>query len=1033
MALLLSLVVNAQNVTVGGGSTNLDAPIAMNSRYNFTQFIYLSSEINKTGVIKNLTFQIKTPSGVDATKFNKWTIKLGHTSRNDFEYSNHEFKKITGLTEVCNEKQIAFDATTGKVKISFTTPFSYNGTDNLVVEVLENVAGSGKYSNYDGFIGGATGSATRTIRKTAYSTIDPSTITGVNGYYTDKKVPQVIIGFQPEYSTKTVDPAKSEVSINKAAVTGNGTDKAIITVQLKDAIGTNLTKSGGDLTFNSSDVTNITDNANGTYTAEFASSTVGNQEIIATVTKPTESGVVLVDTVVITVLPTNNTNVGSENCSNGTITDVPFYYGSAWSSDNDYKSWSQLLYLNSELTAATIKEIGFYVCTTNSMSVATNQKIYMKEITDATITTSNSAPTTSELTNDYTLVYDGDIQWQSGTNQLTAIRLSTPFAFSGTKNLLVYFSNEKGSPLVTGYTDSPRFVKSNTSTNRSVYEKYKTIKGAGTIGKTFPKTYFKFAVSGIANTFNQTVDTDWNNTSNWSLGAIPTATDDVIIAKDALVNANAKVKNVTVNNNTKLTVKETNSFTVEENITNNGEVIVNSTATNNGSLIVKGTNAVANVTYQRYLSFNADNTKGWHLIAPPVSGQSINALKDEFPIKGVKYAIAPYINNVTTTNRWGYYTTSTISGAGNFIKGKGYSVKKKGTDGVVNFKGSLNADVPIAITDGGDNPNGSRWNLIGNPYTAAINANNNADATNNFLKVNIDANKLDPARAGLYIWDGVAYVEKTKDDPAFYIAPGQGFFVHAPDNGGTSSVNFTKAMQTHQMGNVFHKGSGTTYPEIILATNNKKTKIRYIAGKTKGLDVGSDVGTFTGAGSSFSVFTHLLENNEGVNFAVQALPNTEYEEMVVPVGFETTETAKDITVSFELNNIPSELNVYIEDRKNNTFTRIEANNLNYQTTISSSENGVGRFYIHTTSKPLSVKEHITNNTVVYTVENKLHIAGLNGKTTVSVYNTLGKKITIVNYTANGLKTISLPKLAAGIYIVAISNNKQNTTKKIILK
>ena len=44
------------------------------------------------------------------------------------------------------------------------------------------------------------------------SIIDPASFTIVDN--TDKKVPQVIIGFQPEYSAKTVDPAKSEVSIN---------------------------------------------------------------------------------------------------------------------------------------------------------------------------------------------------------------------------------------------------------------------------------------------------------------------------------------------------------------------------------------------------------------------------------------------------------------------------------------------------------------------------------------------------------------------------------------------------------------------------------------------------------------------------------------------------------------------------------------------------------------------------------------------------------------------------------------------------
>lgn len=1014
MALLLGFAINAQNVTVGGSTGSTDKPTGTWYNYHHSQFIYLGSEINKSGNITKLAFTLtSTISSANFDKIKEWEIRLGTTSNTEYtgSASSHSFLSSTALFDG-NATLLADNKT---IEVTLNNTFAYNSSDNLVIDIIEKSSGY-KSVNFVAFNTDSWSDDKRCVYKTSDSSVptSPSSI--------QSSVPQVIIGFQPEYSATPVDAEKSEVSINKAAVTGNGTDKASITVQLKDASGINLTKSGGVLTFNSSDVINITDNADGTYTAEFASSTVGNQTITATVTKPSESGVVLGDTVAITVLPNTNINVGSGTCGNGTTKDVPFYYGDSY--DDDYKSWSKLLYLNSELTAATITEIGFYTCTTSTINNATKQKIYMKEVINATIS-NNTAPTATELANDYTLVYDGDIQWQSGANQLNRITLSTPFTFSGTKNLLLYFSNEHGTNLVNSFSGGPLFVRDNTSSNRSVYQKYKTTKGTGTIGTTFPKTYFKFAVSGIANTFNQTVNTDWNNTSNWSLGAVPTATDNTTIVKDVVVNAVTEVKNITVNSGVALVVNEAGALTVKENITNNGNVTINSNATTSGSLIVEGTASTGNVTYKRYLMANASLTEGWHLTAAPVSGQNINDVKASFVTNENKYAIATYKNN-TTANRWSYYTTGNIATAGNFVDAKGYSLKVK-TNGTLNFTGTLVNDTSISITDGGDEPAGNRWNLIGNPYASAINGGNMANASNNFLKTNIA--KLDPTRAGLYLWNGTAYVEKSIDDAAFYIAPGQAFFVHAPDNGGTS-IDFTKAMQTHQTAAAFYRNSGTTYPEIKITANNKQAKVRYIEGKTKGLDVGSDIGTFTAENNNFSIFTNLLENGQGEKFAIQALPNANYNEMTIPLGFTINEASKEVALAINLSNIPSGLNVYIEDTKTTNYTLVKDGD-SYNTTLNADENGIGRFYIHTTAQALSTESVIASKVSVYAKNKQLNISGIEGATTIKVFNVLGKLIHTTSYVASGEKNISMPAIAQGMYVVSIKNKDKETSRKVI--
>ena len=445
---------------------------------------------------------------------------------------------------------------------------------------------------------------------------------------------------------------------------------------------------------------------------------------------------------------------------------------------------------------------------------------------------------------------------------------------------------------------------------------------------------------------------DWGTATNWSGNTLPSATDEVVIpstgTQPTIANGtNALAKDITIDSGATLTIATGGSLTMDGNLTQNGTFNINSDATTNGSLIVKGTSG-GNVTYKRYLTTSGVNAEGWHLIGAPVSGQSINSFSGSFITSVTKKAISPYVNNVVSASRWNYYTTdgtNPIASAGNFVKAKGYSTKI-GTAGTLDFTGTLSTEnETIVITDGGDNPAGNRWNLISNPYTAALKGGSSTDETNSFLRVNIDASTLDASRAGLTVWNGTAYIEKSVDDD-FFIAPGQAFFVHAPDGGGTSA-SFTEAMQTHQTGNIFLKNSAS-YPEAILqitdGTKNSSTKIRYIQNRTTGLDVGSDIGTFTGVSNNFKVFTHLLSNSYGVDFAIQALPNTNYDNMVVPVGI-NAEAGKEITFSMATSNFSSELKIYLEDRLTNTFTRLDENNSTYKVTLKEAINGVGRFYM----------------------------------------------------------------------------------------
>ncbi|WP_298882161.1 Ig-like domain-containing protein [uncultured Polaribacter sp.] len=523
----------------------------------------------------------------------------------------------------------------------------------------------------------------------------------------------------------------------------------------------------------------------------------------------------------------------------------------------------------------------------------------------------------------------------------------------------------------------------------------------------------------------------WSDPTRWSLNRIPISTDNVVTSNSPDLDISSVIIN-NLNISGSLNIETGNSLTVNGNLTQTGILTINSDATTTGSLIVKGT-ATGNVTYKR----NLTNTN-WHLIGAPVSGQSINAFSASLLTNGSNQkSVAIYDNTTVSASRWSYYTTSSITSAGNFIDAKGYSVKRDGA-GTLDFTGTLNTtDLSFPITDGGDSPNGNRWNLIANPYIAALNGSNAADATNNFLKVNIDAGNLDPSRAGLYLWNGSAYEEKSVDDAAFYIAPSQGFFVHAPDAGGTSA-SFTEAMQTHQTGNIFLKSS-TSYPEIILkitdGTNNSLTKLRYIKNKTTGLDVGSDIGTFTGTSTNLKVFTHLVNDSQGIDFAIQALPNNNFENMVVPVGV-FAESGKEITFSLEASNFSKGLKVYLEDKLTNTFKQLDEVNSTYNITLSNTENGIGRFYIHTRSSALSIDSNLLfENVSIYKTDNTtLRIAGLQSENaSIKLFNILGKQVFNKSFSSKGVSEITLPKLVKGVYIIQLQSETGKLNKKIILE
>ena len=488
-------------------------------------------------------------------------------------------------------------------------------------------------------------------------------------------------------------------------------------------------------------------------------------------------------------------------------------------------------------------------------------------------------------------------------------------------------------------------------------------------------------------TWSGATNNDWNTTSNWSNG-IPVATSDLLIPA-SLTNYPTASGTVTVNS-----------------------VIMNSGA----SLIAQSTFAGA-ITYNRTLA-----TTNWYLVTSPVVGETYDDsyVTANSIASGTQNTNSRGIALYTTSNdSWDYMQAGETA---TFSAGTGYSVKRS-SSGTVSFTGTLNVDnagVDVVLSS-----TGNRFNLLGNPYTSHI-----ASAT--FLANEGAVSETQT----LWVWDqssgSGAYEVKTLAD-AMVIAPAQGFFVKADAAGGT--FNFAESNQASS-GGTFQRT--VTRPEIYLTisdqTDAREAKVYYIENMTTGFDVGYEGELFNGVSNPLAIYTHLVADSEGKDYQVQSLPPNNYENMIIPVGI-NAEAGTSISIDAATNNFPSGINIYLEDKQDNSFTLLEAD-ANFSFTPENSLSGIGRFYLHTTSGVLSADDFDTNNNIsIYTSSNdNLRIAGVqNGTATVQLYNILGKEVLKTSFEGNGVNNINLNTIPMGIYIVKIATKNGTLNRKIIIQ
>lgn len=513
----------------------------------------------------------------------------------------------------------------------------------------------------------------------------------------------------------------------------------------------------------------------------------------------------------------------------------------------------------------------------------------------------------------------------------------------------------------------------------------------------------------LANTWTGATNTDWDTATNWSMGAVPTGTSKVAIndvVNDPVASGPISVNEMTINSGAQLTVNGA--------VTNNSTIVVNS----GGSFIAK-TSVSGNVTYNRTIG-----STNWHFISSPVNDQDVDAFVGTEGLAagtGNNRGLSSYNNS---TPGWTYYQAG-AAGTGNFPQGEGRALKLAAS-GDIAFTGTMPvSNVSVSITS---NVNG--FNLIGNPYPSFIPVNTSADAINNILSINTSS----LVQETLWFWNQgtSSYDQINQASASRFVAPAQGFFVQS---NGNNTFKFTEAMQSHQTDN-FQRNTNTR-PKILLSltngTNTKVTDIFYIEGTTTGWDNGYDSTIFGGANHPFAIYTHLVSEGNGEKLGIQSLPPDNYESMVIPLGVNAT-SGTSITISAASVNLPVDLNVYLEDRTNGVYTLLDDTS-EFTTTLSEDLDGIGRFFLHTSSSALSVgDEELTSVSMYTSSKDNLRIVGIeSGQARVKIYNILGNQVLNTSFTGNRVNDIRLSNFKTGVYIVQLKTRKGSKSKKLVIQ
>lgn len=469
----------------------------------------------------------------------------------------------------------------------------------------------------------------------------------------------------------------------------------------------------------------------------------------------------------------------------------------------------------------------------------------------------------------------------------------------------------------------------------------------------------------------------------------------------------------------------------------NLDVDINGTVTNSGCLTVNG-NTIIDGAYTGSLlnygtiigggiyTYNRDSGgsglpmeyAGWHFISTPVTGMSCHDIYD--------YWINDWTENANTWYHYSPSSTPCVAGPDNpFEPVKGYSIKRDleyacgavnpPTGAIVEFAGiagNVQTGIQSIQVSGSDFEPGdpaqlNNWNLVGNPYPSAV------DANQIVFPPEID-------NAIYYYNDAtLSYESFVGGVGQPFIPVAQGFFIHVNATG-NFSFNLDNSTRTCSGSNIWYKEEITHVIGLEVRGSNGLSDITYLRLLN---DATPD---FDKLWDAYKLLTDVQEVpqiyslNRNIKYSINTFDQMSTVPLVFKSGGEGYYTLKTSgTDDFET--------VYLEDKTTGIVHDLKVEP--YYTFIAGSSDHSERFLLHFIDSPGS-----TNNQgfIIYAKRDNIYVSnqqGLEGE--ISILNLIGQRIATIKL-QDGLNRIPVDQ-ADGIYFVHITTQNYSLNQKVFCK
>jgi len=337
--------------------------------------------------------------------------------------------------------------------------------------------------------------------------------------------------------------------------------------------------------------------------------------------------------------------------------------------------------------------------------------------------------------------------------------------------------------------------------------------------------------------------------------------------------------------------------------------------------------------------------------------------------------------------------------------------------------------IPLTATDNNNDSNigvGEGWNLVGNPFTSAMDWGTGNDPVAGYNLLGLDNT--------IYLWNGSQY---SSFNPAGdgvgvnggtrYVPAMQSFFIKANYFSPQITLPATARIHSPQPN---YKGGSPLYPQLRLAVKGSgysdETLIRVIEESTTGFDGLYDGYKLDGIKEAPQLFSFFGDDR----FSINTIPAIS-RDLIVPLGLTSAIQGAFVLEISELENFGESVVFYFEEIKTGLFYEIkEGFSLSLQ--LGPTDEG-HRFNLHFKDADVEGSDDDLPTLKVYSGSGNIFIYSMEtGNYEVGVFDVVGQLVFKDKLTGAGLKTIRMDG-GTGNYIVKVHNDARVFTTKVFVR